>query len=338
MRFKDKSILLNECKKLISKSNRLDLILKKIQKLKRGQVNPKSTLSRSRTGSYFSSRVQQIFNYAHTTKTIINQQVRNKLNEVISKAEAVLRENIVLQSIPPLDVIKFKNVPVRYAYSSFGGKEQRWGYGLHKLPGTEMGYSICLALMPPGHIQPYHNHLITEYTLALDKKVMGIARLGKNEKKTIARSNQIIYFSGTTPHTLRNPAKAMSRNITVKRSIGLMDWRPVYNLHPIKSLHSKILKGQSSRLGTKGGTKISFSIKDKHYDYKLELLQLRKGSVIENVYNQDKYSFVVEGKLWISSGNIKKYCSTNDYIVIDRNTKFKILTKAKSRLYTLINR
>lgn len=56
------------------------------------------------------------------------------------------------------------------------------------------------------------------------------------------------------------------------------------------------------------------------------------------IYNKDRYFFVIEGEFLVSSGNIKKYCSKSDYIVIDKNTNFKIETKTKSRLYTVINK
>ena len=168
LNFKDKSELLNECKRLIGESDRLDPILQEIKNLKRGEVGPESTLSRSRIGSYFTSEIQQIFNYIYNHRIVIDEEIETELSEIINKADAVLRENIVLQSRPPIDVIKFENVPVRYSHSPSGGREQRWGYGLHKLPTTELGYSITMALMPPKYIQSYHNHTISEYTMSLD--------------------------------------------------------------------------------------------------------------------------------------------------------------------------
>jgi len=335
LNFKDKSELLDECEKLISESDVLDPILQEIKTLERGEVGPASTLKRSKIGSYFTSEIQQIFNYIYQHKIVVKEDIIAKLDDIVSKADAVLRENIVLQSKPPLDVIKFKNVPVRYSHSTFGRKEQRWGYGLHKLPTTELGYSVTMASMPPRYIQSYHNHTISEYTLALDKKIMGIANPGKSEKKNMANTNEIVHFSATTPHTLYNPANSLSRNISVKLPTGLLDWRPLHNLNPTKSTRAAILKGKLSRLGIKGGTKISFSIKDEYYDYMLEILELKEDSVMEGIYNKDKYFFVIEGELLISSEDIKKQCSRSDYIVIDKNTDFNIKTKTKSRLYTI---
>ena len=334
LNFKDKVELVAECEKLISESDVLDPILKEIQYLQRGEVRPEDTLNRSLIGSYFTSKIQQIFNYVYNHEIVLKEDIKNKLNEIISKADAILRENIVLQSKPPLDVIKFKNVPVRYAHSILGGKEQRWGYGHHKLPTTELGFSLCLADMPPEYIQSYHNHTISEYCLVLDKKVTSNMNPGENETKNNANRNEIMYFSATTPHTLHNSTKTPSRNITVKKPIGLTDWRPIYDLNQVESTHSGVIKGELS-LFNGSGTKISFSIKDKFYDYGLEILELREDSVMEDTYPNDKYFFVIEGDLQISSGKIKKQCSKNDYIVVDKNTPVKIETKTKTRLYTL---
>jgi len=44
---------------------------------------------------------------------------------------------------------------------------------------------------------------------------------------------------------------------------------------------------------------------------------------------------VIKGELLISSGDVKKDCNKNDYIVIDGNTEFRIETKTKTKLYTV---
>ena len=334
LNFKDEVELFAECEKLISESDVLDPILKEIQYLIRGEVRPEDTLNRSRIGSYFTSKIQQIFNYVHDHEIVLKEDIKNKLNEIIGKADAILRENIVLQSKPPLDVIKFKNVPIRYCHSLQGGKEQRWGYGLHKLPTTELGFSLCLADMPPEYIQSYHNHTISEYCLALDSKVTGNMNPGENRTKNNVNRNEMIYFSPTTPHTLHNSTKLSSRNITVKNPIGLTDWRPIHNLNHVESTNSEVIKGELSPFNG-SGTKLSFSIKDEFYDYGLEILELKEDSVIEDTYPYDKYFYVIEGSLQISSGEIKKQCTKSDFIVVDENTPIKIETKTKTRLYTL---
>jgi len=335
IKIKDRSGLLAECERLISESDELDPLIKQIKNLKRGQVTPESTIERSKIASYFTSEIQQIFNHIYNYDLTVNKLITEKLGKLVSKADAILRENIVLQSVAPLDVIKFKNVPVRYSHSTFGGKEQRWGYGLHNLPTTELGYSICLAFMPPKYIQSYHNHTISEYCLAIDKPLTGIVNPGKDEKKNLVKVNEISHFSATTPHTLYNHSDSFSRNVTAKLPIGLLDWRPIYNLNKIEDTHSDVLKGNLSQLDRNKGTKISFRIKDKFYNYELKLMQLKKDTVIENIHEEDSYILVIDGELMISSADIKKHCCKNDFIVIDKNTEFKIKTKNKCRLYSV---
>ena len=153
------------------------------------------------------------------------------------------------------------------------------------------------------------------------------------KKKLLVNKHNVICFSPTTLHTLYNPTNVKIRTITVKSPTTVLDWRPSYNPHPIKSNYAKIIKSFLSKI--EGGTKISFSVKDKHYDYKLEILELKKGSVIECVYNKDKYFFVIKGQFIISHKKIKKHCFKDDYIVMDKNTEFEIKTQSKCSLYSV---
>ena len=336
LKFKGKRDLLNKYNKLVENSHVMESTLREIKRLKRGKVTPRETKRRSRIGSYFSSEAQQILYYIQQHHLNISEDIPKELMTIISKAEAILRENIVLQTKPPLDVIKFKNVPKRYAHNPTGKKERRSGYGMHKLPTTEQGYSICIAFMPPKHKQMFHNHKVSEYTLALDRKTIGLSDQNGSIKQVTAHKNEILYFSATTPHTLYNPTNFTTRNITVKSPSGIMDWRPVYDLNPVKERFSNIIKGKVSP--TKFGAKLSFSVSDKFYNYRLEILELKKGSVIEDVYSTDRYFYVVDGNLTVSSGDIKKCCNKNDYIVIDKNTAFMIKANAKCRLHTVITK
>ncbi|MBR9676542.1 hypothetical protein GOV04_00180 [Candidatus Woesearchaeota archaeon] len=337
--FKTEAEVIVECKKLILESKELDLPLKEIKKLKRGKVKPYETNRRSRIGSYFTEEVQQIFNYITHHKLKLSDEIRKKLDKIIHKSDMILRENIVLQSKPPLDVIKFKDVFVRYTHSSetdaIGRKEQRWGYGLHKSPLRDKGCSITIAIMPSNYTQSYHNHTISEYCLVLDGKTNGLI-IDKNKKeKLIANSNEILHFFATTPHTLSNPDNVKSRNMTVKLPTALKDWRPLHNLNPVKNTKGEVLKGKIIKVDVSGKERIIHKIHDKSYNYQLEIIKLKKGYVLEKTYSTDKYFFVIEGNLEISTKGVKKQCSKNDYIVIDKKTPIKIITKSKARLYTV---
>lgn len=336
-KFKNKSEILHTINELLNQEYNLDKALQEIATSKRGKVTPKETIRRASFGSYFSSTIQQINNYVDKRNLKITKQCQTDLKRLAFKADKVLRENIVLQSQSPLDVIPFENVPVRYSYSSYGKREQRWGYGLHKMPFNEDGNSVTVANMPPLYTQSLHNHKLSEYCLILDSRTEGIYFPGgKREKIYTTSKSQILHFSATTPHTLRNPLKRYSRNITFKQAAALTDWRPISKLNKVKIIRARLAKGSVSRI-TAGQTHKIFTIQDRFYNYKIEIIRLDKNSVYENIHDYDQYIFVMNGRLTISHEDIKKECKKNDFIVIDKNTKYTIKTKTFSRIYTIRN-
>lgn len=333
--FKDRHELINECGKLIKKEHLLDAALDEIEKLTRGKVNPNDTIRRSQIGSYFSSITQQIGNYIDKNEISISPKLARNIARVAQKAERVLRENIVLQTLPPLDVIKFKNVPVRHSYSIFGGREQRWGYGLHKLPFNEDGDSVTVADMPSHYTQSIHNHTLSEYCLILDGKTEGIYYPGgKKEKIYSTKKYEILHFSATTPHTLRNPSRTHTRNITFKQSVALTDWKPNSNLNNVKIIRARLKKGSLNKIKENQTVK-SFTIFDKYYDYTLEIITLGKGTTYSASHQYDQFIFVINGNFLIKHKDIIKECKRNDFVVIDKNTEYTVEPKTNCRLYTI---
>jgi mannose-6-phosphate isomerase-like protein (cupin superfamily) len=333
--FKSKADILAACDALLIDENLLDEMLKEISLLKRGHVIPEDTIRRSKIGSYFSATIQQIENFVDKERIILTAKRKIEIKRLSFKADKILRENIVLQSTPPLDVIKFKNVPVRHSYSSYGKRELRWGYGLHKKPFNENGSSITVANTPPFYTQSLHNHKLSEYCLILDTRTEAIIFPGgKEEKINTNKKSQILHFFATTPHTLKNSLKSYSRNITYKHAAALTDWRPYSELNAVKSTRANLIKGSTSRIN-KTQTHKLFIVKDKYYDYTIEIIQLNKGSRYENIHFYDQYIFVINGRLTISHENNRKKCQKNDFIVIDKNTKYIIRTDTFCRLYTI---
>lgn len=336
IKLKDLSDILILLKELTANEKILDETLFEISQLERGNVKPEDTLRRSEIGSIFSSSIQQINNCLFKNKISISKNRKEVINRLGYKADKILRENIVLQTKPPLDVVKFKNVPIRFSYSTFGRKEQRWGYGLHMKPFNEEGDSITVALMPPQYTQSIHNHKISEYCLVIDSKTEGIFFPGgKREKIYTTNISQILHFSATTPHTLRNPLKKYSRNITFKHSTALTDWRPASKLNKVKTIRARVIKSQLNRIDS-SQTRKFFEIDDRYYKYKIEIIRLQKNTNYKNIHNYDQYIFVMNGRLTINHKNIKKNCQKNDFIVIDKNTEYTIKTDTFCRLYTII--
>lgn len=118
-RYKDASDILTACEEIISLEPKLDEILGEIATLRRGSVKPNETLRRSKVGSFVSEELQQISNLVVKDNISLPKQIKEKALLVREKAEKVLRENIILQTKPPLDVVRFSDVPVRYVYSFF---------------------------------------------------------------------------------------------------------------------------------------------------------------------------------------------------------------------------
>ena len=333
--FKGKSDLLDTYKKLVLEAHVMDSILHEIKNLKRGKVYPRDTKRRARVGSYFSSEAQQILYYLQPHKVKVGRDVTHTLRSIISKGEAILRENIVLQSTPPFDVIKQKNVPIRYAHNPLGKKERRYGYGLHKFTTTEQGYSVTLAHVPPRHIQVFHTHSVSEYVLLLDGKTFGFANPENMRRKITGHKNEILYFASLSAHTISNPNRFVTRNVTVKSPTGVLDWKPFLGVSAVKTDHSKVITGTRSRLAAGNGTKTTFSIHDAHHCYTIEVTEFNKDTVIKSVFRKDRYIFVVAGNLLLSRGRRGRRARENDYIVIDKNTSVRMNIKAKTRLYTV---
>lgn len=321
--------------KLLSNEYLLDEILAEIEHLIRGHVKPADTIRRSKVGSYFSSVIQQMGNYIDGHNVAVNHELKTNISRLAWKADKVLRENIVLQSIPPLDVITFKNVPIRHSYSTFGRREQRWGYGLHMKPFNEQGDSITVADMPQRYTQSIHNHTLSEYCLILDSTTEGIYFPGgKREKIYSTKKHEMLHFSATTPHTLRNPSKIHTRNITFKHSLGLIDWKPISALNLVKIVRARLIRGRIKKINANQTIK-NFYVNDKYYKYILEVIKLKKGTTYIAQHQFDQFIYVINGKFKILHEKIQKNCKKNDFIVIDKNTNYKIITTTTCRLYTV---
>lgn len=274
-------------------------------------------------------------NFVDSNTIYLTRTTKNDLERLSQKAEKVLRENILLQTVPPLDVIPFEHVPQRFSYSIYGGREQRWGYALHMFPFNEEGHSVTVADMPPHYTQSIHNHTLSEYCLILDSHTEGIFYPGGIKEKIVStKKSEMLHFSATTPHTLKNPDDNPTRNITFKQATGLIDWRPASHLNKVKIIRARLIRGKVTRVNEDQTVK-RFRVTDRFYDYTLEIIKLEKGATSTYVHDYDQFIFVINGKMQISHKNIVKECKKNDFIVIDKNTPYTIETSTLCRLYTV---
>lgn len=331
--FNDKTDVLTACNEVLSLELTLDTYISEIETLRRGHVLPKDTKRRSHVGGYVSGLLQQVNNYLEKNDMELSYRMTTKLKRVRDKAEKVLRENIVLQTKPPLDVIKFKDVPVRYAYSFFGGREQRWGYGLHKKPFNEDGESITVAKMPAHYVQTVHNHTVSEYCLIIGSQTEGMYYPGKKRQQIYStRNSEIFHFSATTPHTLRNASNKPVRNMTFKHPSALFDWKSSAHLNSVKIVRARIIKGELSVID-KNLTQKVYRIHDRFYNYSINITKLEEGTTINRHHPKEHYIFVIKGKLEVSHKQIIKSCRRNDFIVVDKDTPYTIKALTLCRIY-----
>lgn len=217
----------------------------------------------------------------------------------------------------------------------FGGRERRWGYGLHKKPFNELGKSFTVAQMPPRYVQTIHNHILSEHCLIIGSQTEGIYYPGKKREKIYStKKSEVFRFSPTTPHTLRNASDRTVVNMTFKDPKALFDWKPASNLHPQKIVRARIIKGELVVVDPHITKKI-YAIRDQFYNYKILITKLEAGKIISDRKPKDHFIFVISGKLEISHKHIKKECSKHDFIVVDRGTSYAIKAKTTCRIYEL---
>lgn len=335
LNIKDESEMLQAYEKVISLDTKLDEVIREISTLERGKVKSKDTLRRSKVGSYVSELLQQIGNFVVKNNITLSKDLSTKVLSVREKAEKILRENITLQTKSPLDVVHFSDVPVRYTYSTFGGREQRWGYGLHMNPFNEEGKSITIAEMPPHYVQSIHNHSLSEYCLIIGSNTEGVYYPGKKREKIYStKKSEIFRFSPTTPHTLRNASNKSTRNMTFKDPKALFDWKPASDLHSKKIVRARIIKGKFTVINPQITKKV-YTIEDQYYNYKIVITKLEEGTKISDTKSKDHFIFVIRGKFEITHKNITKSCRKNDYIVIDKGTNYTIHAQTMCRIYEI---
>jgi hypothetical protein len=335
MIIKNKKSAISLGNKIINNSGILDDIFESIKRLKRGFVNPEETKERAKIARFFSENGQAILSFLKLNRIKVKQEIIERLIELRNKAEAILRENPVLQTKAPIDVIKDSDMPVRYAINHLGKKELRKGFGLHKLPTTEQGISVCIAYMPPKHIQMYHNHTIAEHTLILDNAVAGIYKIKKRKIKLIAPSKSILHFSAFTVHTIYNKNNRVSRNITMKIPRGILDWKPFYLSEATRKGKGDVITKETKSFSNKNIELKEFRIKNNLYDYNIQLTYIKPNFAYQTLDKEDKYYFVVEGNLNIIESSVKKNAGKNDVIVIDKDTECKLTTRKGCLLYSI---
>ncbi|MCQ9208034.1 MAG: hypothetical protein NG712_01455 [Omnitrophica bacterium] len=335
MEIKNKKQVTIRAKKIISSSYILEELLKEIKGIKRGKVKLVDIRRRTRIARKFAKDAQIILSFVKISHSKINPEILENLKKVKDNAEAVLRENPIMLAKSPVDVIRFTDLPEKYAINHLGQSERRHGFGLHKFPRTERDLSVCIAYMPTKYIQMYHNHTTTENTFILDDAVYGIFKKNGKKIKIKVPSISMIHFSTYCVHTMYNSGKKMSRNITVKAPHSLLDWKPFY-LDESKSEGRIELITEANRIISNNSIQLKiFRVRRYLVDYDIEIMTIKPKMYYAESASSDRYFFVVEGKLNVTGGSVAKKASKDDIIVIDKGTSYTLRTQAGCILYSV---
>lgn len=308
---------------------------KQIIGLKRGEIKKEDTLNRAKIARHFTENAQLLI-YAlhkHGRKKEFDQII-SRLMEIKNAGELILRENPTMQTKSPIDILKWEDMPIRYAINLNGTKELRKGFGLHTKPLNEMGLSVTVAFMPKNYSQLYHHHPLSEYSLNFDARILGKYKDQGSEKILKVGKEQIAYFDPNTIHKLINQSTMVNRNVSIKSRAAILKWKPYYFDKINRIGLGKVIKDDITPC--KDYNIKSYKIRDSFYDYTIKIFKIRDYSTVRFSAKSPIYLYVIGGKIKVKYFNKAFKCSDNDIIVADPETRFSIMTKTKSRLYSVV--
>jgi len=313
----------------------LDELKEEIMALRRGEVKKEGTHRRARIARHFTENCQLLISILHDYDKDKTARLMNKLIKIQSRGEQILRENPIMQAKPPIDVLRWSSLPNRYALNLKGIKELRKGWGLHAKPLCEMGLSLTIAFMPRNHVQLYHYHPQSEHSLNLGAEIQGDYRDKGFEKTFKIKNEEIAYFGPETIHRLENPHAFINKNISVKSKEAILKWKADYYDEEIREGHGRPNKVHETKKDRKHSVK-TYNIKDKNYNYRLEILKIKNGAQLDFLDESALYMYVVDGALKVTTSDKTLRCRENDIIVVNPEIRFTLTTHSKSRIYRVI--
>jgi len=314
----------------------MDKLIGEIKGLRRGEVKKEDTRRRARIARHFTENCQlmisELLKYDRDKKI---DSARNKLVKIQSIGEQILRENPIMQTKPPIDVLKWDSLPNRYAINANGVKELRKGWGLHTEPSSEMDISVTIAFMPRNHVQLFHHHPQSEYSLNLGAEIQGVYKHKGVRKEFNIKSEEIAYFESETIHRLENPNAFINKNISVKSKPSILKWKADYYDGKSREGSGSSIKAHETKKDRNHSVKIH-NIRDKHYSYQLEILKIKNGGQVDFLDESALYMYVVDGALKVATSDKTLRCKENDIIVVDPEIPFTLTSYSESRIYRVI--
>ncbi|MAG91409.1 hypothetical protein CMO83_01920 [Candidatus Woesearchaeota archaeon] len=311
----------------------LDKLKKDVLSLKRGHVKKKDNFQRAKIARHFTENSQLlIYALLKYNKDKKYDNIINKLLKIKNSGELVLRENPILMTKPPVDVLKWEDMPVRYALNIDGRKELRKGFGLHTNPFNEAGLSITIAFTPANYAQLFHHHSVSEFSFNLDVGIIGFYRNNTTEKHFKINKEEVAYYKADTIHKLVNRSNIINRNISVKSDQAILKWKPYYLNNSVIKGYGKSIKHYATKKYKNYLIKI-YKVKDKFYNYVINILKINPDKSVNLINKSALYMYVIDGKLKVYSNGKNFWCGKNDLIVVDPGIRFTIKSITKSRIY-----
>lgn len=327
-------------RKTISIDARLDLLLRQATVLQQileeqhalaaGKVNAQESRRRLSVANRINEACQQL--ELDLVDTAHRDRWTSELAALRALAEAVLRENPILQARGPLHVIRSSDMPNRYVLNRTGGRELRKGFGLHRDIRNDAGPSVVVAFTPPGYEQMWHAHTVDEYTLALDVRFAGRYACGETHTLT-AEDGELFHFHPHTYHTLANLGHRSGRTFTLKYPIGISIWLPALQLTGAERGAAEVWSVPPELVGDKAVMQ-RFQVRDSHHTYAVIIAHLRAGMRFDLKCEDDTYVYVLDGCVEARRGRQTATAAANDLIVSEPTRLLRVRALAAcTRLY-----
>ncbi|MCK4781823.1 cupin domain-containing protein [Candidatus Parcubacteria bacterium] len=259
---------------------------------------------------------------------------RNKITQIIKRANHLKRENCLLQISGSFGILKPNQLCIFKEKSKNGIYEVRKYFGLHQNIYYDNGLCVSMAVTTPNLIQNYHLHSdMDEYTMVLSGKIDVEAIVNNKIKSFSVEPGKIILVKKGTVHTLVNRQKKSALNATVKLPLGFQDRIGVDKLPKKHKGYIKIIKPISR--AERWGTLIYKVINSLGYKYKIFILIIKPSQNIKFTVKKDTAIYIINGCIEIKTKDKRKKASPTrrgkkDYMVFLKKQNYSLHNTSKN--------
>ncbi|HIE34021.1 MAG TPA: hypothetical protein EYP86_02645 [Candidatus Altiarchaeales archaeon] len=329
---------------LIAKINRylknyrvLDRI-EDIQRRLKPPVDPREQKIRVRKLLRIRDKGRKILNEISRNKSIPDDLV-NRVNEIIDRADHLKRENCLLQipDFEPVGIIKPDDLCIFEEISRNNMVEIRKYYSLHKNLYYDEGLCISMAFTQSKLLQNYHSHLsFNEHTLVLDGNILLKARIGTDLIRLRADVGDMIFVRRGTVHTLINKTNRKSLNATVKVPMAFSDRVHIDNIPTstegsVRIIRLKAIERNWGRLKHR-------IIREKGYRYNVGLMFIDPLKSLSILNDGNTTLYVVNGRIQMRHNGKQEIVSYDNLVFVKGGNAVEIKNtseKQVARLYVV---